>query len=271
MKKAISFLLTLILLFSALPLETLAFAGDIWPTNPATVEQITLEDGALVLQNGYIRVALRRFFGSTPYLTTVPTAKPDGEDNIFCNSQIMWCNFIMYENGSGKEVADPAVVELKKAEFTKKTPNGSTSAIKAEYSLLTAMNHITATMTVYYELVQLKESGSSKKGTWGVLSSVSDVLIDEDSMPEDVDYNITCGYSINGFTGMGHSSVLEKPGGPAIKMSRTTVPQEKDGKPLKITTENSVFTAPVENLNTKTVPKGYSEWGDVDGVSITEA
>ena len=122
MKKAISFLLTLILLFSALPLETLAFAGDIWPTNPATVEQITLEDGALVLQNGYIRVALRRFFGSTPYLTTVPTAKPDGEDNIFCNSQIMWCNFIMYENGSGKEVADPAVVELKKAEFTKKTP-----------------------------------------------------------------------------------------------------------------------------------------------------
>ena len=270
MKKAISFLLTLILLFSALPLETLAFAGDIWPTNPATVEQITLEDGALVLQNGYIRVALRRFFGSTPYLTTVPTAKPDGEDNIFCNSQIMWCNFIMYEDG-GKEVVDPAVVELKKAEFTKKTPNGSTSAIKAEYSLLTAMNHITATMTVYYELVQLKESGSSKKGTWGVLSSVSDVLIDEDSMPEDVDYNITCGYSINGFTGMGHSSVLEKPGGPAIKMSRTTVPQEKDGKPLKITTENSVFTAPVENLNTKTVPKGYSEWGDVDGVYITEA
>ena len=271
MKKAISFLLTLILLFSALPLETLAFAGDIWPTNPATVEQITLEDGALVLQNDYIRVALRRFFGSTPYLTTVPTAKPDGEDNIFCNSQIMWCNFIMYENGSGKEVADPAVVELKKAEFTKKTPNGSTSAIKAEYSLLTAMNHITATMTVYYELVKLKESGTSKEGTWGVLSSVSDVLIDEDSMPEDVDYNITCGYSINGFTGMGHSSVLEKPGGPAIKMSRTTVPQEKDGKPLKITTENSVFTAPVENLNTKTVPKGYSEWGDVDGVYITEA
>ena len=265
MKKAISFLLTLILLFSALPLETLAFAGDIWPTNSATVEQITLEDGALVLQNSYIRVALRKFFGSTPYLTTVPTAKPDGEDNIFCNSQIMWCNFIMYENGSGKEVADPAVVELKKAEFTNRTPNGSTSAIKAEYSLLTAMNHITATMTVYYELVQLKES------TWGVLSSVSDVLIDEDSMPEDVDYNITCGYSINGFTGMGHSSVLEKPGGPAIKMSRTTVPQEKDGKPLKITTENSVFTAPVENLNTKTVPKGYSSWGDVDGVYITEA
>ena len=270
MKKAISFLLTLILLFSALPLETLAFAGDIWPTNPATVEQITLEDGALVLQNGYIRVALRRFFGSTPYLTTVPTAKPDGEDNIFCNSQIMWCNFIMYE--SGKEIVDPAVVELKKAEFTNRTPNGSTSAIKAEYSLLTAMNHVTATMTVYYELVQLKESGSSKEGTWGVLSSVSDILIDRDSLPkENRDFAFTCGYSINGFTGMGHSSVLEKPGGPAIKMSRTTVPEKKDGKPLKITTENSVFTAPVENLNTKTVPKGYSEWGDVDGVYITEA
>lgn len=270
MKKAISFLLTLILLFSALPLETLAFAGDIWPTNPATVEQITLEDGALVLQNGYIRVALRRFFGSTPYLTTVPTAKPDGEDNIFCNSQIMWCNFIMYE--SGKEIVDPAVVELKKAEFTNRTPNGSTSAIKAEYSLLTAMNRVTATMTVYYELVQLKESGSSKEGTWGVLSSVSDILIDKDSLPkENRDFAFTCGYSINGFTGMGHSSVLEKPGGPAIKMSRTTVPEKKDGKPLKITTETSIFTAPVENLNTKTVPKGYSQWGDVDGVYITEA
>ena len=270
MKKAISFLLTLILLFSAMPLETLAFAGDICPTNPATVEQITLEDGALVLQNGYIRVALRRFFGSTPYLTTVPTAKPDGEDNIFCNSQIMWCNFIMYE--SGKEIVDPAVVELKKAEFTNRTPNGSTSAIKAEYSLLTAMNHVTATMTVYYELVQLKERGSSKEGTWGVLSSVSDILIDKDSLPkENRDFAFTCGYSINGFTGMGHSSVLEKPGGPAIKMSRTTVPEKKDGKPLKITTENSVFTAPVENLDTKTVPKGYSSWGDVDGVYITEA
>ena len=270
MKKAISFLLTLILLFSALPLETLAFAGDIWPTNPATVEQITLDDGALVLQNGYIRVALRRFLGSTPYLTTVPTAKPDGEDNIFCNSQIMWCNFIMYE--SGKEIVDPAVVELKKAEFTNRTPNGSTSAIKAEYSLLTAMNRVTATMTVYYELVQLKESGSSKEGTWGVLSSVSDILIDKDSLPkENRDFAFTCGYSINGFTGMGHSSVLEKPGGPAIKMSRTTVPEKKDGKPLKITTETSVFTAPVENLNTKTVPKGYSQWGDVDGVYITEA
>ena len=269
MKKAISFLLTLILLFSALPLETLAFAGDIWPTNPATVEQITLEDGALALQNGYIRVALRKFFGSTPYLTTVPTAKPDGEDNIFCNSQIMWCNFIMYE--SGKEIVDPAVVELKKAEFTDRTPNGSTSAIKAEYSLLTAMNHVTATMTVYYELVQLKESGSSKEGTWGVLSSVSDILIDRDSLPkENRDFAFTCGYSINGFTGMGHSSVLEKPGGPAIKMSRTTVPEKKDGKPLKITTENSVFTAPVENLDTKTVPKGYSSWGDIDGVYITE-
>ena len=270
MKKAISFLLTLILLFSALPLETLAFAGDIWPTNPATVEQITLDDGALVLQNGYIRVALRRFLGSTPYLTTVPTAKPDGEDNIFCNSQIMWCNFIMYE--SGKEIVDPAVVELKKAEFTNRTPNGSTSAIKAEYSLLTAMNRVTATMTVYYELVQLKESGSSKEGTWGVLSSVSDILIDKDSLPkENRDFAFTCGYSINGFTGMGHSSVLEKPGGPAIKMSRTTVQEKKDGKPLKITTETSVFTAPVENLNTKTVPKGYSQWGDVDGVYITEA
>ena len=50
-------------------------------------------------------------------------------------------------------------------------------------------------------------------------------------------------------------------------MSQTTVPE---GENPEITTESSVFTASVEDLHTKIVPKGYSEWGDVDGVYITE-
>ena len=67
---------------------------------------------------------------------------------------------------------------------------------------------------------------------------------------------------------MGHSAMLEETGGPAIKLSRTTVPEGEDPK---ITTESSTITVPVEKLNTKTVPKGYSSWGDVDGIYITEA
>lgn len=88
-------------------------------------------------------------------------------------------------------------------------------------------------------------------------------------MPQDWnrDFNFKWGYSFNCFTATGHTSALEKPGGPAIKMSRTTVPE---GENPQITTENSVFTASVEDLSTKTVPKGYSEWGDVDGVYTTE-
>ena len=149
-----------------------------------------------------------------------------------------------------------------------KTPNGSANAIKVEYSLLTSLSLIKAKATVYYELVQLKETGASSD-TWGVLASVSEICIDEDSMPQDWnrDFNFKWGYSFNCFTATGHTSTLEKPGGPAIKMSRTTVPE---GENPQITTENSVFTASVEDLSTKTVPKGYSEWGDVDGVYTTE-
>ena len=82
------------------------------------------------------------------------------------------------------------------------------------------------------------------------------------------DFDFRWGYYLNGFTSMGHSAMLEETGGPAIKISRTTVPEGEDPK---ITTESSTITVPVEKLNTKTVPKGYSSWGDVDGVYITEA
>ena len=161
------------------------------------------------------------------------------------------------------------MTEPVKAEFVTKTRYGSANAIKVEYSLLTALSLIKAKATVYYELVQLKENGASSNDTWGVLASVGTIYIDKDSMPQDWnrDYGFQWGYSFNCFTATGHISTLEKSGGPAIKMSRITVPQ---GENPQITTENSVFTAPVEDLRTKTVPKGYSSWGDKDGIYITE-
>lgn len=194
----------------------------------------------------------------------MPAAKSDEESILI--GQTPRCTFITYDQG--REKTEGVVTEPIKAEFVTKTPNGSANAIKVEYSLLTSLSLIKAKATVYYELVQLKETGASSD-TWGVLASVSEICIDEDSMPQDWnrDFNFKWGYSFNCFTATGHTSTLEKPGGPAIKMSRTTVPE---GENPQITTENSVFTASVEDLSTKTVPKGYSEWGDVDGVYTTE-
>lgn len=263
MKKFLSLLLSLCLLLGTLPLQVSAFAGDIFPSE-STVKTVTLEDGSLSLQNEYIHMTFRKLWGSYAYLTVAPAAKPDEESILI--GQTPRCTFITYDQGREKE--EGVVTEPVKTEFVTKTPNGSTNAIKVEYSLLTSLSLIKAKATVYYELVQLKENGASSD-TWGVLASVSEICIDEDSMPQDWnrDFNFKWGYSFNCFTATGHTSTLEKPGGPAIKMSRTTVPE---GENPQITTENSVFTASVEDLSTKTVPKGYSEWGDVDGVYTTE-
>ena len=263
MKKFLSLLLSLCLLLGTLPLQVSAFAGDIFPSEGA-VKTVTLEDGSLSLQNEYIHMTLRKLWGSYAYLTVAPAAKPDEESILI--GQTPRCTFITYEQG--REKTEGVVTEPVKAEFVTKTPNGSTNAIKVEYSLLTSLSLIKAKATVYYELVQLKENGASSD-TWGVLASVSTIYIDKDSMPQDWnrDYGFQWGYSFNCFTATGHTSTLEKPGGPAIKMSRTTVPE---GENPQITTENSVFTAPVEDLRTKTVPKGYSSWGDKDGIYITE-
>lgn len=263
MKKFLSLLLSLCLLLGTLPLQVSAFAGDIFPSEGA-VKTVTLEDGSLSLQNEYIYMTFRKLWGTYAYLTVVPAAKSDEESILI--GQTPRCTFITYEQGQKKP--EGVVTEPIKAEFVTKTPNGSANAIKVEYSLLTALSLIKAKATVYYELVQLKENGESSD-TWGVLASVSEICIDKDSMPQDWnrDFAFKWGYSFNCFTATGHTSTLEKPGGPAIKMSRTTVPE---GENPQITTENSVFTASVEDLSTKTVPKGYSEWGDKDGVYITE-
>ena len=263
MKKFLSLLLSLCLLLGALPLQVSAFAGDIFPSE-STVKTVTLNDGSLSLQNEYIHMTFRKLWGTYAYLTVAPAAKPDEESILI--GQAPRCTFITYEQGQKKP--EGVVTEPIKAEFVTKTPNGSANAIKVEYSLLTALSLIKAKATVYYELVQLKENGASSD-TWGVLASVGTIYIDKDSMPQDWnrDYGFQWGYSFNCFTATGHTSTLEKPGGPAIKMSRITVPE---GENPQITTENSVFTAPVEDLRTKTVPKGYSSWGDKDGIYITE-
>ena len=263
MKKFLSLLLSLCLLLGTLPLQVSAFAGDIFPSE-STVKTVTLDDGSLSLQNEYIHMTFRKLWGTYAYLTVAPAAKPDEESILI--GQTPRCTFTTYDQG--REKIEGVVTEPIKAEFVTKTPNGSANAIKVEYSLLTSLSLIKAKATVYYELVQLKETGASSD-TWGVLASVSEICIDKDSMPQDWnrDFAFKWGYSFNCFTATGHTSTLEKPGGPAIKMSRTTVPE---GENPQITTENSVFTASVEDLSTKTVPKGYSEWGDVDGVYITE-
>ena len=269
MKKILSLLLTLCLLLGALPTQALAFAGDIWPAGE-TVQTVTLDDGSLSLQNEYIHVTLRKLWGTYAYFTVVPAAKTD-EENLFV-SQTPYCDFITYGE-YGKKQTEGVVLTPEKEEFVTGTPNDpSAKAIKVEYSLLTAINWVTAKATVYYELVQLKENGASSNDTWGVLASVGTIRIDEDSLPKDWnrDFMFTWGYSFGCFTAMGHVSNSEKPGGPAIKMSQTTVPEVEEGEPLTTSTESSVFTASVEDLSTKTVPKGYSEWGDVDGVYITE-
>lgn len=264
MKKTITLLLTLCLLLGLLPTEAVAFAGDIY--RAGEVAQVKMEDGSLSLQNGYVHVTLHKLLETYSYLTVVPAAKPD-EDSMW-NSQTPYCNYTTYNQGV--PTTEGVVISLKKMEFVTGTPNGGgTKAIKAEYDLLSSHSHVAAQVTVYYEIVQLKESGpTAKEDTWGVLATVGSIEIKGGREQFTTDFDFRWGYSLNGFTSMGHSAMLEETGGPAIKLSRTTVPEGEDPK---ITTESSTITLPVENLDTKTVPKGYSSWGDVDGVYITEA
>ena len=267
MKKTITLLLTLCLLLGLLPTEAVAFAGDIYRAGEVT--QVKMADGSLSLQNGYVHVTLHKLLETYSYLTVVPTAKPD-EDSMW-NSQTPYCNYTTFNRGV--PTTEGMVISLKKMEFVTSMPNGeSTKAIKAEYDLLSSHSHVAAQMTVYYEIVQLKESGpTAKEDTWGVLATVGDICVEVNDQVVAGDPRFTWGYYLNGFTSMGHRAMLEETGGPAIKLSRTTVPEVPKGETPKITTESSTITAPVENLDTKTVPKGYSSWGDVDGVYITEA
>ena len=264
MKKTITLLLTLCLLLGLLPTEAVAFAGDIYRAGDVT--QVKMADGSLSLQNGYVHVTLHKLFETYSYLTVAPTVKPD-EDSLL-TGQTPYCKYTTY--GQDTSTTEGVVISLKKMEFVTGTPNGGgTKAIKAEYDLLSSHSHVAAKATVYYEIVQLKESGTAaKEDIWGVLTTVGSIEVIGGREQFTRDFDFRWGYYLNGFTSMGHSAMLEETGGPAIKLSRTTVPEGEDPK---ITTESSTITVPVENLDTKTVPKGYSSWGDVDGVYITEA
>ena len=268
MKKTITLLLTLCLLLGLLPVGAAAFAGGIY--RAGDVKQVKMADGSLSLQNGYVHVTLHKLLETYSYLTVVPAAKPD--EDFLWNSQTPRCNYTTYNQGV--PTTEGVVTELKSMTFVSETPNGKTNAIKAEYDLLSSHSHVAAQVTVYYEIVQLKEIGpTAKDDTWGVLTTVGSIRVDKDSLPKDQirDFTFTWGYSFNCFTAMGHKDNLEKSGGPAIKISRTTVPQVLEGETPKITTGSTTITASVEKLDTTTVPKGYSQWGEVDGVYITEA
>lgn len=263
MKKTITLLLTLCLLLCLLPTEVVAFAGDIY--RAGEVAQVKMEDGSLSLQNGYVHVTLHKFLATSSYITVVPAAKPD--EDFLWNSQTPRCYYITYKQGV--PTTEGVVTELKSMTFVSETPNGKTNAIKAEYDLLSSHSLVAAQVTVYYEIVQLKESGpTAKDDTWGVLATVGSIRVEENDQVAEGDAIFTWGYDLNAFTSMGHRAMLEASGGPAIKISRTTVPEGEDPK---ITTGSTTITASVEKLDTTTVPKGYSQWGEVDGVYITEA
>lgn len=265
MKKTITLLLTLCLLLGLLPVEAAAFAGDIY--RAGDVKQVKMADGSLPLQNGYVHVTLHKLLETYSYLTVVPAAKPD--EDFLWNSQTPRCNYTTYNQGV--PTTEGVVTELKSMTFVSETPNGKTNAIKAEYDLLSSHSHVAAQVTVYYEIVRLKEIGpTAKDDTWGVLTTVGSIRVEENDQVAMGDPRFTWGYNLNAFTSMGHRAMLEASGGPAIKISRTTVPYVSDGTTPTITTESSTITAPVENLDTKTVPKGYSWSGDKDGVYITE-
>ena len=254
------------LLVGLLPAEAMAFAGNIYPAKDAggTVQQIKQQDGSLVLQNDYIRVTLHQGgkSGGT-YLTTSPTEAAGGE----LTRQTPYCTITTYRYGVGS--VESMDMLLKQAEYVKKTPQGNAPAIKATYTLR-AGTKVDATVTAYYELVQLKnDTSGSGQATWGVLTTVSDVFINNISSGTLWgDPLFTWGYTLSGFTAMGHNANLEMQNGPAVKLRRITVPT---GENPTITSESVTLTAPVKDIYTRTVPKGYYQSGDLDGVYITEA
>lgn len=235
MKKFLSLLLTLCLLLGILPSQAIAYVGDI----RSTVTTETRADGTLVLQNDYIRVTLNRQTGA---LTTAPAATSNNP-----GQQKPFCEFITYEGYAynRREVAHPATLSLKNATFVEKTPNGDAKAIKAEYALTAELSgkSVAGTTAVYYELVKNDSSANS----WGVLTSVDNIKINANSIGDlnlATDMGVWWGYTLDGFSGMGHGNATD---GPAIKMIRTVVKNEAEEE---VSTESSVLTSKVENLDT---------------------
>ncbi len=245
MKRILALILTLCLLLGALPMQALAYLGDIFPAS-GTVKKVPLSSGSLALQNDYLRVIVRKD-GS---VSTTPTAaSTDPTDR-----QMPFCEFFTYEGYSYniREVVHPTDLRLKSVKFVNQTPNGNAKAIKAEYDLTVNFPGKVAagTTSVYYELVQIAED---KEGTWGVLTTVDSVQLNVDWEPSMFSGDIGCrwGYTLNGFTSMGHANATD---GPAIKMSRTIYNWET----YKTTpAESIVLTSAVEDMSAyKTFKQG---------------
>ena len=242
MKKTLSLLLMLCLLLGLLPMQALAYVGNILPVDGKSVKKVNLSSGSLALENDYLRVIVRQ----DGTVSTAPAA--DSADPV--DRQTPFCYFVTYGT---KHATHMASLRPKSVKFVNKTPNGSATAIKVEYDLTVDLKKLTATgtTTVYYELVQL-----STENTWGVLTSVNNVVLDiEDSgeflEPLGTDVGVFWGYTLDGFTAMGHKNAADSP---ALKLSRTVYDQ--DTKTV-ISTENSVITSRLESVSTWTsFPQG---------------
>mgnify|MGYP000040738100 CR=1 FL=1 len=237
MKKTITLLLTLCLLLGLLPVEAVAYLGDIQTVDSGTVTAKKLNSGSWELRNDYLRVIVRK----DGTLSTAPAA--DSADPV--DRQTPFCYFVAYGT---KHTTYPANLRPKSVEFVDKTPNGPAVAVKVEYDLTVDLKKLTATgtTTVYYEIVQLRESGS---GAWGVLTSVNNIVLDmEDSgkffQTLKTDVGVFWGYTLSGFTAMGHRNAADSP---ALKMNQLVYNKDKN---TVISTENSVITSKIEDLRT---------------------
>ena len=249
MKKILSLLLTLCLLFSILPTQALAAVGDIRPAENNAVKQTTLSSGSLALQNDYIRVIARK----DGTLSTAPaTESADPTDR-----QTPYCYFVTY---GSRHITHPASLRLKSLTFVNKTPNGTAKAIRADYDLTVNLTKLTVsgTTSVYHELVQLKENELSEE-SWGVMVSVDNIRINEQDSEAffqtlNTDVGIFWGYTLSGFTAMGHPKAADSP---ALKLGRTVFNYDKQ---TVLSTESSVITGKLENVSTyKGFPQGF-DW-----------
>lgn len=271
-RKILSLILSFCMIVCMFPLQSFAEVQN----SENVIQTLSFNNSnngkTLVLRNDYISFYFYDLYYQT-YLATVPTAiAKDIGDPFTQDLQASGCQFTVYTGGGKKKTTYPFVT-LKKAEFVSESPNGKNPAIKAEYNMEIGLygldgikdgTILPAKVTVYHELVCLDEKG---KTAWGVLTSVSEIQMDRNDLPEMFmhDFDFEWWYVMNNFTGMGHGDTANKPGGPAIKMDRTTVTESGER-----TTEKSVVTSKISDMSTKHVPKGYSEWGDIDGVYVNE-
>lgn len=237
MKKTITLLLTLCLLLCLLPTEAVAYLGDIQTVDSGTVTAKKLNSGSWELRNDYLRVIVRK----DGTLSTAPAA--DSADPT--DRQMPYCNFVTFK-GSGynkRDIVHPAELRLKHIGSVKKTPNGTANAIKVEYDLTATVSGktVTGTTTVYYEIVKL-----SLDGTWGVLTSVDAIKITsaDSNGSLGIELETRWGYTLSGFAAMGHRNAADSP---ALKLSRTVYDHTTK---KELSTENSVLTSKVENLDT---------------------